>query len=111
MYELYINTEFVQGNPVFKSLEQHLHFFIHFGLIKTAWGPKFEPQCLHFNFPLISLFILCLMELRGCGIDPPQPHLNFIFIAFKFLSFDRGVLGSNHYSPSLIFFIFLLKSN
>ena len=92
--------------PHFEFLEQHLNFFSHFGLAHMDWGPMFEPQCLHFIFPLISLFIFRLMELRECGIEPPQPYLLFIFIVFKFISFGRGVVGSNPHIPSLISFNF-----
>ena len=88
-----------EREPGLKSFGQHLHFFHLLYLIHTAWGPKFEPQCLHFIFPLISLFIFCLMELRGCGIEPPQPHLLFILITRKFLSFGRGVVGLNPHNP------------
>ena len=57
-------------------------------------GPSLSPNAFILFFPLISLFISRFMELRGCGIEPPQPHLLFIFIAFKFLSFGRVVMGS-----------------
>ena len=98
-YDLCINTEFGQGSPIFKSLEQRLNFFIHFDLIHMAWGPMFEPQCLHFIFTLISLFSFRLIELRGCVIEPLQSHLLFNFVAFKFHSFGRGVVLSNTTAP------------
>ena len=91
-----------KGTQFSNHLNNTLIFLFIFCLNHTAWVPKLEPQFLHFIFPLISLFIFFLMELRGCGIEPPQNYLFFIFIAFKFLSFGRLVVGSNPHNPSLI---------
>ena len=69
--------EIWEREPRFKSLDNTYIYFHLLYLIHTAWGPKFDPQSLHFIFSLISLFIFRLIELRGCGIEPPQPLFNF----------------------------------
>ena len=80
-----------EREPSFKSLDNTYIYFHLLYLIHTAWGPKFDSQSLHFIFPLISLFIFRLIELRGCAIEPPQPSLLFIFITFNFSPLAEGL--------------------
>ena len=105
-YDLCINMEFGQGNPIL-SLLDNTYVFIYFGLSHTTWGPKINSQRLHLIFPMISLFIFVHWDWedvgsntrtlisfyflffwfspswpRGWGIEPTQPHFNFSLNSF-----------------------------
>ena len=76
----------------FKSLGQPLQFFSFTLFDPYGLGTYLRAPMPSFYFSLnLSLHFFCLIELRGCGMEPPQPHLLFIFITFNFSLLAEGL--------------------
>ena len=101
-YDLCINTEFGQGNPVLNPLVNTYIFFIYSILIHTSWRPEIDPQRLHFIFPYFSFFLICLSWDRGVVGLIPHTLISLFFFLLTFLKWPWGY-GIESPQPHFIF--------